>query len=323
MKAIVITQYGTPEALQLQDKPDPAIRPDEVLIDVKAAGVNRPDIFQRKGNYSAPPGVVPDIPGLEVSGIIRECGSDVKKWKIGDRVCALIAGGGYAEKVVVCADHCLPVPASLSFVEAASLPETVYTVWDNVFRRGGLKEGEHFLVHGGSSGIGVTSIQLAKSIGAKVYATAGSDEKCKACLDLGANVCINYNVYDFDKVFAEEKIDVILDMVGGPYFQKNMSIMNEDGRLVYINAMKGSSVELNIGEMMRKRINITGSTLRSRDKRFKTALTEEVLINVWPKIDSGHFKPVIFKEFLLKDAWQAHKLMEDGNHIGKIVLRTE
>lgn len=323
MKAIVISEYGEPEVLKLRDKPDPILKSNEVLIDVKAAGVNRPDIFQRKGKYAAPKGTVSDVPGLEVAGLVAQTGSDVKKWNIGDRVCALIAGGGYAEKVTANADHCLPIPNKFSFIEAASLPEVIYTVWDNVFRRGNLQSQERFLVHGGSSGIGIAAIQLAKIAGAHVYATAGSEEKCKACLAMGADICINYKIYDFDKIFAKERIDVILDMIGGSYFQKNMRIMNEDGRLIYINAMRGGQVELNILEMMQKRICITGSTLRGRGERFKTKLTEAVRANVWPLLHSGQFKPLIHKVFSLPDAWQAHKLMEEGSHIGKIVLTVE
>ena|SRR5690606_16636917 len=323
MKAISITEYGAPNVLKLHDKPDPLIKPDEVLIKVAAAGVNRPDIFQRKGKYSAPEGVVSDIPGLEIAGVIEQIGAEVAQWQIGDHVCALIAGGGYAEKAVANAGHCLPIPTGLSFVEAASLPETIYTVWDNVFRRGALKKNEHFLVHGGSSGIGITAIQLAKSIGAKVYATAGSEEKCKACLDLGADVCINYRIYEFEKVFAKEKIDVILDMVGGSYFRKNISILSHDGRLVYINAMNGSLVELDIMEIMHKRISVTGSTLRSRDKHFKAMLTADIQNNVWPLMHSGFFRPLIHAVFPLAEAWRAHDLMEEGRHIGKIVLRID
>lgn len=323
MNAIVITEYGAPNVLKIQEKSDPLPKSDEVRIRVKAAGVNRPDVFQRKGKYPAPTGAVSDIPGLEVAGIIEQIGSEVSKWSIGDHVCALVAGGGYAEEVVVCADHCLPIPTGFSFTEAASLPETVYTVWDNVFRRGQLKNGERFLVHGGSSGIGVTAIQLAKSMGVKVYATAGSEEKCKACLDLGADICINYKVYDFEKVLSGEKINVILDMIGGVYFQKNIDILDEDGRLVYINAMKGNFVELNIMEIMRKRISVTGSTLRGRDKHFKAQLTEDILINVWPLMNSRHFKPLIHAVFPLSEAGRAHELMEEGKHIGKIVLSVD
>ncbi|MTI20206.1 NAD(P)H-quinone oxidoreductase [Fulvivirga sp. RKSG066] len=320
MKAVVITDNGGPEVLKLQDRPDPELANSKVLINVKAAGVNRPDIFQRKGNYPAPEGWPDDIPGLEVAGIIEEVGADVSQWKIGDKVCALVGGGGYATSVAVEANHCLPIPNGFDFTEAASLPETIFTVWSNVFQRGGLRSGESFLVHGGTSGIGVTAIQIAKGLGAKVFATAGTDEKCQACLKLGADKAINYNAQDFEAQLNEAGVDVILDMIGGQYFEKNINILNPEGRLIHINAMKGPKVELNILKMMRKRITISGSTLRGRDNEFKAALAQDIQKNVWPLINAGKFKAVIYQRFPLSDASAAHELMESSNHIGKIIL---
>ncbi|GGC13620.1 NAD(P)H-quinone oxidoreductase [Dyadobacter sediminis] len=325
MKAVVITKPGAPEVLKIQERPIPEIDADEVLIKVYAAGVNRPDVFQRKGSYPAPPGAPQDIPGLEVAGIIEQTGSDVTDWKTGDKVCALLAGGGYAEFVKVNARHCLPIPAGFSFAEAASLPETVFTVWHNVFQRGNLQQGEHFLVHGGSSGIGITAIQLAKAFGATVFTTAGSDEKCNACKALGADLSINYKASDFETELKNHGVDVILDMVGGGYIPKNIRLLNTDGRLVFINMMNGSIVKssedpLDFSLVMRNRLTISGSTLRNRNAEFKAALTAEIRKNVWPVMESGRFKPVIFARFPLAEAHKAHELMEDGSHIGKIVL---
>lgn len=320
MKAVIITSFGAPEVLQIQERAIPVVLKDEVLVQVKAAGVNRPDVFQREGNYPAPKGAPADIPGLEIAGIVEAVGEDVTQWHIGDKVCALVSGGGYAEYVAVPSGHCLPVPSNLNFIEAASLPETVFTVWSNVFQRGNLKSQENLLVHGGTSGIGITAIQLAKAFGANVFTTAGTEEKCKACLDLGADVCINYKESDFEKALSNYHIDIILDMVGGDYFEKNMSVLAAEGRLVYINAMQGNTVKLNIMKMMQKRISITGSTLRSRDKTFKTLLTKSVYEHVWPIILNGQFKPIIYKVFSAEQAAQAHHLMESSTHIGKIVL---
>ena len=320
MKIIVITSYGAPEVLQTQEREIPKPNAGEVLIKVKAAGVNRPDVIQRKGNYAPPPGAPQDIPGLEVAGIVEEIGSNVTNLKKGDHVCALIAGGGYAEYAVANALHCLPVPSNLNLTEAASLPETVLTVWHNVFQRGQLKTGEKFLVHGGSSGIGITAIQLAKAFGATVFATAGSKEKCDACDELGATKCINYKEEDFESVLKDEKIDVILDMIGGDYIEKNIRLLNTDGRLVFINAMKGGKSDFSAIDIMHRRLTITGSTLRNRDIAFKAALIAEVHKHVWPMIEEGKFKPVIYKTFSLKDAAKAHELMESSEHIGKIVL---
>ena len=323
MKAIVITEPGSADVLQLLERPVPVPAGKEVLIRVKAAGVNRPDIAQRKGAYPAPPGAPADIPGLEVAGIIEECGAEVSRWKKGDQVCALLSGGGYAEFVSVNEGQCLPLPEGLSFAEAASLPETTFTVWHNVFERGSLKAGEHFLVHGGSSGIGITAIQLAKAIGAVVYATAGSAEKCKACISLGADRCINYREDDFQTALAETGADVILDMIGGDYFSKNISLLRPEGRLVFINAMKGNPQDFNIMQIMQKRLTITGSTLRNRETAFKTALASQVETHVWPLIKNGKFRPVIHSMFKLEEAGKAHQLLESSKHIGKIVLTIE
>ncbi len=326
MKAIVITQPGAPEVLQIREREKPTPDRSEVLIKVYAAGINRPDVFQRKGNYPPPPGAPQDIPGLEVAGVIEQTGADVTDWKPGDRVCALLAGGGYAEYALAQAAHCLPVPGSFGkeFAEAASLPETVFTVWHNVFQRGRLQAGERFLVHGGSSGIGITAIQLAKAFGAEVFATAGSDEKCAACDALGANITINYKNSDFEEVLKELGADVILDMVGGDYIPKNLRLLREEGRLVFINTMKGNKVraddEVDFGLIMRKRLTVTGSTLRNRDHAFKAALTSDIRQNVWPVLEKGLFKPVIARTFPLTEAAEAQALMESSDHIGKIIL---
>jgi putative PIG3 family NAD(P)H quinone oxidoreductase len=323
MKAIVITAPGPPSVLKLQDRPVPAAAAGEVRIKVMAAGVNRPDVAQRKGNYPPPPGASVDIPGLEIAGVIEECGQNVERWKVGDKVCALLAGGGYADCVTVPAGQCLPIPENLTFAEAAGLPETVFTVWHNVFQRAGLQAGETLLVHGGSSGIGITAIQIASALGAKVVVTVGSAEKGAECLRLGALRWINYKESDFGAALAEDGVDVVLDMIGGDYFEKNINLLKPDGRLVYINAMNGPLVQLNIGKMMQKRITITGSTLRSRDSAFKSALAAEIEQHVWPLIKVGTFKPVVFKTFRLAEAEHAHELMESSTHIGKIILVNE
>ncbi|HXS55315.1 MAG TPA: NAD(P)H-quinone oxidoreductase [Hanamia sp.] len=323
MKAIAITSPGAPGVLEFVDRPTPVPAKNEVLIHVKAAGVNRPDIAQRKGSYPPPPGAPVDLPGLEVAGIVEVCGPDVRRWKKGDKVCALLAGGGYAEFTVVDAGQCLSMPHGLSYVEAASLPETVFTVWNNVFQRGALKPGENFLVQGGSSGIGITAIQLAKAFGATVFATAGSAEKCAACTSLGADECINYKEEDFEMALESKGVDVVLDMIGGDYVAKEIRLLHADGRLVFINSMKGNKVELNITDIMRKRLIIAGSTLRNRDILFKTALAAEVEAHVWPLIKSGKFKPVIYKTFSMQHAAKAHELMESSSHIGKIILVNE
>ena len=323
MKAIIILQPGGPEVLQIAERPKPQPADNQVLIKVYAAGINRPDVFQRKGNYPPPAWAPQDIPGLEVAGIIEQVGENVLDWKKGDAVCALLAGGGYAEYAVAHAGHCLPVPNGFNFVQAASLPETIFTVWHNAFQRGQLAAGENFLVHGGTSGIGITVIQLAKAFGAKVFATAGSDEKCEACVALGADTCINYKTEKFEEKLKEEGIDVILDMVGGDYIPKNIRLLSEDGRLVFINTMKGGKLdgaEIDFGLIMKKRLTITGSTLRNRDNEFKTALAKEIIANVWSVMESEKFKTVIAAQFPLYEASKAHALMETSDHIGKIVL---
>lgn len=320
MNAVVITIPGPADVLQVQQRPMPEPGEYEVIIKVSAAGVNRPDVAQRKGQYPPPPNAPQDIPGLEVAGTVEECGALVTHWKKGDKVCALLSGGGYAEYAVANEGHCLPIPGELSFAEAASLPETVFTVWHNVFQRGRLANGEHFLVHGGSSGIGITAIQIAKAFGAKVFATAGSEEKCSACIQLGADRCINYKTEDFEAVLKGEGVDVILDMIGGDYIAKNIRLLNVEGRLVFINTMKGATAEINAMEIMRKRLTLTGSTLRNRENSFKAQLAKEVEQQIWPIINQHKFKPVIYKTFPLEQADRAHALMEGSEHIGKIVL---
>jgi len=320
MKAVLITQYGAPDVLKLSEYPTPEISGDQVLIEVKAAGLNRLDIFQREGNYPAPPGVPQEIPGLEVSGTIVQCGPDVIEFKTGDTVCALLGGGGYAEYVSVREGQCLPVPSGMDFTGAASLPETVFTVWSNVFQRGALRSGERLLIHGGNSGIGITGIQLTHALGSEVIVTVGSEEKGRKCLELGADAYINYKTQDFEQELREKGVDVILDMIGGSYLSKNVNILRPDGRLVHINAVDGGHVDLNIPKMMQKRLTITGSTLRSREYDFKKQLAKEVQKNVWPLIESGKFKPVIFKTFPFSEAAEAHRLLEESTHTGKIVL---
>ena len=324
MKAIVITQPGGPEVLQLTDRPKPVIANDEVLIKVMAAGINRPDVFQRKGNYPPPAGAPADIPGLDVAGTVIEVGKAVTRWKPGDRVCALVASGGYAEYCKAPEGQCLPVPASLSFPEAASLPETFFTVWSNVFDRGSLQPGESLLVHGGSSGIGVAAIQMAKALGSTVYTTAGSDDKCSFCEQLGANKAINYKNADFKEEIKAltngAGVNVILDMIGGDYMPGNIDSLAVEGRLVMINAMNGREVQLDLGKVMAKRLIITGSILRSRDTAFKAAIAQNLEQKIWPLLSSGKIRPIVYKTFDASEAVEAHKLMESSTHTGKIVL---
>lgn len=320
MQAAVITAYGAAEGLTLQQRPIPTLKSNEVLIRVHAAGINRPDIFQRKGKYPAPNGVVQDIPGLEVAGIVVGCGEQVTRWAPGDRICALLAGGGYAEYVAVDASHCLPIPDNLDFVEAACLPETVFTVWHNVFQRGELKRGETLLVHGGSGGIGTTAIQLAKAMGAQVYATAGSREKCKFCERLGAVACFNYQEENFAHRLAGKQIDVILDSIGAPYFEQHIALLANEGRLVFINAVGGRLAELDMMALMQRRLTLTGSTLRGRSAAFKGDLCGDVERYVWPLVKKGALRPVIHEVFPLAQASLAHERMESGNFIGKLVL---
>ena len=320
MNAVVITKAGTPDVLQLEERSCPIPAANEVLIRVRAAGINRLDIFQRKGNYPAPAGVVDDIPGLEVAGVIEKLGVEVKGWRVGDRVCALIAGGGYAEYAVADEGSCLLLPEEVDFESGAALPETVFTVWDNVFRRANLAAGETILIHGGSGGIGSTAIQLAKLFGARVLTSTGSEEKVSYCRKLGADRVVNYRKEDFAQVFADEQVQVILDSVGGDYFQRNIDVLQADGRLVYINAIKGGRVDINLLQLMNKRIMLTGSTLRSRDLGFKKSLAKDVESFVWPLLEKS-FRPSIYKVFSLGEAAEAHRLMEKGGFFGKLVFK--
>jgi NADPH2:quinone reductase len=324
MKAIIITHPGGPEVLQLAERPIPTYAVNEVLVKVMAAGINRPDVFQRKGNYPPPEGAPKDIPGLELSGIVAEVGTEVTRWKIGDKVCALVMGGAYAEYCPAPEGQCLPMPDNLSFAEAASLPETVFTVWSNVFDRAQLQPGESLLVHGGSSGIGVTAIQMAKALRSTVYVTAGSTEKCKFCEDLGADKAINYKTEDFGEAISKltngKGVNVILDMIGGDYTAKNVQCLANDGRLVIINAVNGNKVEINLSEVMRKRLVITGSMLRSRDIAFKSAIAKKLEEHIWPLLASGQIKPIIYKTFPAGEASKGHDLTESSEHMGKIVI---
>jgi len=324
MKAVVITKPGAPEVLQIQDRPRPVPLSHEVLIKVAAAGINRPDVFQRKGNYPPPPGAPQDIPGLEIAGTIEAVGYNVTQWKPGDRVCALVIGGGYAEYCTAPEGSCLRVPDNLTLVEAASLPETFFTVWSNVFDRGHLQPGESLLVHGGSSGIGVTAIQIAKALGSTVYVTAGSEAKCQFCEQLGANKAINYKQENFAEAITQltegKGVDVILDMIGGDYTPLNLQALANEGRLVMINSMNGKDVQVDLTVVMRKRLNITGSMLRSRDVEFKAAIAKQLKEHIWPLLANGNIKPVINQVFPASEAAQAHELMESSEHIGKIVL---
>jgi NADPH:quinone reductase len=323
MRAIKITTPGKPEVLKVQDVPMPVAGKGEVLIRVAAAGINRPDVAQRKGHYPPPAGAS-DIPGLEIAGTVELCGADVTMFKPGDQVCALVTGGGYAEYCVAPEGQCLPVPKGLTFEEAASIPETYFTVWSNVFDRGRLESGEHFLVHGGTSGIGVSAIQLVKAMGGIVYATAGSEEKCRYCEELGAVRGINYQSENFLQIIKEltngRGVDVILDMIGGAYTQPNLDSLAEDGRLVLINVMKGDEVPVKLSQVMRRRLTITGSTLRVRDIAFKSAIAMNLKRHVWPLFEQRKIKPVVFKTFPLESAAEAHELMESSAHIGKIIL---
>lgn len=323
MKAIKITEPGRPEVLQIVDVPQPVPGPDEVLIKVHAAGVNRPDIAQRKGHYPPPAGAS-EIPGLEVAGVIESTGVAVTQFVPGDAVCALVTGGGYAQYCVAPAGQCLPVPIGLSFVEAASLPETYFTVWSNVFDRGRFQAGERFLVHGGTSGIGVAAIQLVRAMGGTVFATAGSELKCRFCEELGAVRGINYQAENFVSVVKEltnnNGVDVILDMVGGIYTQQNLDCLAVEGRLVLINFMKGDEVAVKLSSIMRKRLTITGSTLRAREVAFKSQIAQSLLHTVWPLIEQQKVKPVVFKSFPLAEAAAAHELIESSIHIGKVIL---
>jgi NADPH2:quinone reductase len=320
MRAIEITEHGGPEVLQVTDVPVPVPGYGEVLIKLAYAGVNRPDALQRAGMYNPPKGASP-LPGLECAGEIAAVGDGVRL-AVGDAVCALLPGGGYAEYAVTPAAHCLPVPAGMGLREAACLPETFFTVWSNVFMRGGLQAGERFLVHGGSSGIGTTAIQLARVMGARVFTTAGSDAKCAACVALGAERAINYRNEDFKDVMKSVGgADLILDMVGGPYMQRNLSSLADDGRLVQIAFLQGPKAELNMVQMMTRRLSLTGSTLRPQSDLAKARIADQLRAQVWPLLDAGRVAPVMDQEFALDDASAAHARMETSTHIGKIVLR--
>jgi len=323
MTAIEIIEPGGPEVLRPAERPVPEIGAHEVLVKVAAAGVNRPDVMQRMGQYPPPKGAS-DIPGLEIAGTVVAVGSTVDTPTIGAEVCALIAGGGYAEYCAVPASLCLPVPKGLSMVEAAAVPETYFTVWDNVFTRGRLKSGETLLVHGGSSGIGTTAIQLAKARGAKVFITAGSAEKCAACEALGADRAINYRDADFVEAVKEETggkgVDVILDMVGGDYVTRNLNALAFGGRLVQIAIQKGTKAEIPVHLIMVKQLVFTGSTLRARATELKAEIADDLHREVWPLLENGTVKPQIFQRFALQNAADAHRLMDSGAHIGKIVL---
>lgn len=323
MKYIDTPSFGAPDVMKLAEGNRPSIQENEVLIKVSAAGVNRPDVIQRQGNYPAPKDASP-ILGLEVAGEVVEVGPAVTALKQGDKVCALTNGGGYAEYVNVPESQCLPVPEGYSMVEAAALPETFFTVWTNVFDRGQLKPGESFLIHGGTSGIGTTAIQLAKAMGATVYATAGSDEKCKACEELGADLAVNYKEYDFLPTIKDHNegkgIDVILDMVGGEYIQKNLFLAATEGRIINIAYLQGPVNKVNFLPIMLKRLTVTGSTLRPQSLEAKTAIAEQLKEKVWPLLENRTIKPIIAKTFALEEVVAAHSLMESNEHIGKIIL---
>lgn len=323
MRAIEIKEFGGPEVLQPCERPVPELKPGEVLIKVHAAGVNRPDVFQRTGNYPVPPGAS-DLPGLEVAGEIVAGELGDSGFRLGDLVCALVQGGGYAEYCAAPLAQCLPVPKGLSALEAAALPENYFTVWSNVFDRGQLSGEETLLVQGGSSGIGVTAIQIARALGHRVFATAGSAEKCRACEELGAERAINYKTEDFEAVVKEltggRGVDVILDMVGGDYLPREIKALADDGRLVFIAQLGGAKGQLDMGQVMRRRLTITGSTLRPRPVAFKAAIAASLRQRVWPLIEAGKIKPVIHQRFPLEQAAQAHAMMESSAHIGKIML---
>ena len=320
MCAVEISEPGGPEVLKLVERPMPEPGQGQVLLKVVYAGVNRPDALQRAGNYAPPPDAS-DLPGLEASGEVVAVGPGAEGVAVGDKVCALLPGGGYADYVVTPAAHCLPVPEGMGMKEAACLPETFFTVWSNVFTRGGLKGGERFLVHGGSSGIGTTAIQLAHAFGARVFATAGSAEKCKACIDLGAEGGINYRDEDFVEVLkAEGGADLILDMVGGDYIGRNIKALAEDGRLVQIAFLQGPVAELNFAQIMVKRLTVTGSTLRPQSVLAKARIARDLREAVWPLLSAGRIAPVMDSSFALADAAKAHARMESSEHIGKIVL---
>jgi NADPH2:quinone reductase len=323
MRAVEISRPGGPEVLKPADVPRPAPKPNEILVKVAAAGVNRPDILQRMGLYPVPPGASP-LPGLEIAGEVAELGANATQWKRGDKVCALANGGGYAEFCAVPETQALPVPGNLSMIEAASLPETCFTVWGNVYDRGKLAPGETLLVQGGSSGIGVTAIQMAAATGNRVFATAGSDEKVAACVKLGAERAFNYKTQDWvaevRAATGGKGVNVVLDMVGGDYVPRELKCLAEEGRLVFIAYLRGPKTELDIDALMRKRLTITGSTLRPRSSEFKGYLARNLREKIWPLVEAGRIKPQVYKTFPLEQAAEAHGLMESSQHIGKIVL---
>ena len=323
MRAVEVAKPGGPEVLRPTERPLPSPKPNEILVKVAAAGVNRPDVLQRMGMYPVPADAS-DLPGLEIAGEVAACGSSVTLWKPGDKVCALVHGGGYAEYCVAPEVQALPIPKGFSPIEAASLPETFFTVWSNVYDRAGLKPGESLLVQGGSSGIGVSAIQMAAATGNRVFATAGSDEKCGACIKLGAERAFNYKTQDFltevKAATAGKGVNVILDMVGGDYVPRELKCLADDGRLVFIAFLRGSKTELDINELMRRRLTVTGSTLRPRPVEFKGAIAKSLRERIWPLIEAGKIRPVIYQTFALEQAAEAHRLMESSQHIGKIVL---
>ena len=326
MQYIEITEPGGPEVLQVREGDEPEPRTGEVLIKVAAAGVNRPDVLQRRGLYPLPPNVSP-IPGLEVAGEVATLGEGSGRFKAGDRVCALTNGGGYAEFVNLPEGQCLPIPKGLSMEEAAGLPETFFTVWSNVFDRAALQAGESFLVHGGSGGIGTSAIQMARALGARVFTTAGSDEKCRTCEKLGAEIAVNYREEDFVEVLMEatkqKGVDVILDMVGGDYIPRNIKLAAMDGRVVHIAFLQGPTFEVDFMPVMLKRLKLTGSTLRPQSPEVKAGIAQSLRSRVWPLIESNEIRPTLFKVFPLSEAAAAHRLMESGAHIGKIILSVE
>ena len=324
MRYIKIEKYGGPEVLKLDSMPIPEPGPSEVLIRVAAAGVNRPDVMQRKGLYPPPPWAT-DVPGLEVSGTVVSKGENVTEPAVGKQVCALVVSGGYAEYCLAAASLCLPIPGEISLGDAGGIPETFFTVWTNVFERGRLKSGESILVHGGSSGIGTTAIQLSNAFGATVYTTAGTEEKCEFCKKIGADTAFNYREQDFSREIKNmtygKGVDVILDIVGGSYLSKNIGLLAVEGRLVQIALMKGSKAEVDFLSLLLKRVTLTGSTLRPRTVEQKTEIAQALLKNVWPLLESGAVSPIIYQTFPLEKAAEAHRLMESSTHIGKILLK--
>jgi NADPH2:quinone reductase len=324
MRAIVISSPGSPGVLKVEERPVPEIGETDLLVRVEAAGVNRPDIMQRLGKYAPPPGAS-DVPGLEVAGTVERAGSGATRWRTGDRICALVAGGGYAEYCAVPEPQCLPIPSGLDRIHAAAIPETFFTVWTNLFQRAGLREGERVLLHGGTSGIGTTAIQLARAFGATAFATAGTDEKCGACERLGARA-INYRTTDFVQAVRDltdgQGVDIILDIVGGDYLARNIECLAKDGRLVQIGLQGGFKAEINLSALMQRRATLTGSTLRPRTVHEKGAIARDLELHVWPLLTAGTVKPLVHSVFPLERAADAHRALESGAVIGKVVLTT-